>query len=104
MCAHALLRGHQQIGCIEPLVQRDFAALHERADGHGELAAARVAHVEARSRRLALDPCSLIQDATMRTNRTIGPKLCFKPFAGESFVLKNWVFEVGSHGNGPSLD
>ena len=51
---HALLGRHQQVRGVQPLVQRDLAALIKRADRHRERLAAGVALMQAGTMRFAL--------------------------------------------------
>src|SRR5208283_26319 len=103
MGADALLRGHEQIGGIEPLVERDMAALEQSADRDRELLAALIAHVEASAGRCAAYFRGPIKDAAMRARATIDPQFRLKPFAGLVCVLEDWVVEICVHGRIPVL-
>src|SRR5258708_6916776 len=64
--AHAFLARHHQMRSGKPLVQRNVAALVQRADRDGERLAAGVALVQAGARGLAVHQRCLIDGAAFR--------------------------------------
>src|SRR5260221_4340067 len=95
--AHALLAGHHEVGCGKPLVQRNLAALIQRANRDRERLAAGIALIEAVAMTLALHECGVIHSAAMRADRAIRPELPFKPLASLGFVIKDRLRQV-THG------
>ena len=63
MTGNALLGRAEQVGGVQPLVDRDMAALVQRAYGDSERLAASVALVHAGAMRFALNERRLIDDA-----------------------------------------
>src|SRR5260370_41614531 len=98
MCAHSLLAGGHQMCSEKPFVQRDMAALVERAHGRREGLLTGAALVEAGAGALALKLRSLVYRAAMRADRTIGPAQGFKVLAGGGFVGENLGGKVAGHG------
>ena len=86
----------------KPFVQRDLAALVQRAHGRREWLLASVALVEARTMGLALHQRRFTNHATVRAEAPVLPNPRFKPFAGGGFVSEDRIGKV-SHGNPPNL-
>jgi hypothetical protein len=78
--AHALLAGVQEVEGHQPLVQRDMAALHDRAGGDREILAALLfgAPIPAR----LLERVGAANRAAMAANRPFRPAELFEPLAG----------------------
>ena len=84
--------------CIQPDIQGDLGTFENGPDRHGELFAAGVALIDARTVGLALHGGHVIR-AAMRADRTFGPALLFKIDAGCV-----GVGEMGGKGFGHVLD
>ena len=82
----------------QPLVQRNMRPLVKCAHRRREGLLASAALVEAGARALALELRSLVYDAAMRADRTIGPAQGFKVLPSGSFVRENLFSKVASHG------
>src|SRR5438105_3748832 len=70
-------------------MQWDVAALHDGADRHAERLLARAALVHAGARALARKQGSFVDDAAMRTDRTIRPKQPFEVLTSGGFFGVN---------------
>src|ERR1700720_1644335 len=70
--AHAFLAGAHQMERLEPLVQSDLAALHDRPHGYCEVLAAFL--LGAAVHAGALGRVSMIAHATVRATGAIGPQ------------------------------
>src|SRR5882724_12039187 len=83
MGAHALLTTAQEVDGLEPLMQRDMAALEKRADRNREVAAALLlaAGVQAGAMLIASDLAD-VEGAAMRADRTVRPTDRFKMLPG----------------------
>ena len=69
---NALLAGRHQVEGLQPLVQGDMAALHDRFHGDGEILPAFLFGATVHASTLCR--VGMIDDAAVRTNRTIGPE------------------------------
>ena len=70
----ALASGHDEVHRVDPLVQRDVAALHNRAGADGEILLALITAVEA-----ALAGRDPLAEAAYRTTRAVRPQAALKP-------------------------
>src|SRR5690606_33948027 len=94
---HALLRRGQNERSLEPLVERDMAALEHRADLNRELLAARFALVVALA---ALHGAGSLQSAAVAASPTASPDQRLKPRAGLAGVLEDGVVQGIALGHG----
>src|SRR5439155_20852484 len=94
MRGHPLLAGAEQMIGKQPLAERDVTVLEDRAHGDGELLTASATFPHAFPNvlvllgRFRLQPIGIIQDATMRANRTIGPAQLLKELPRLVFIAK----------------
>jgi len=75
----------------EPLVQRDMAALVQRADCHSERLATSIALIQAGAVRLAVHERGFVDRAALGANGTVWPNPCLKPLAGFVGIVKDRV-------------
>lgn len=78
----AFLGGAKQVGCRDPLRQRDMAALEHGSDRDRERLAAGTAFIDAGACGLALKLGDGLDLATVRAIRTLGPAKCLKVLTG----------------------
>src|SRR4051812_19052343 len=88
---HALFARDHKLKRQNPLVQRDVRSLEDRSYRDGELLSTAFALPQARALFLAAQSIRRADQAAMRADRTIGPKLRFKPFAGGFGIVKNRI-------------
>src|SRR5262249_59486411 len=89
VAADALLTRCEQVGRLEPFVQRHLAVLEYSADLAGELLLAVAAAAQT-------DPAALygrdsINATTMRADRAIRPHNGFQPSDGGGLVMEVWI-------------
>jgi hypothetical protein len=98
---YALARCHEQVHCVNPLVQRNVAALKYRPGAHGKVFLALVAAIEAAS------PFSdSLAKAANRAARAIGPQPAFKVGPGRLLIREHLEKLEGRNGalaHGPTL-
>jgi len=94
---NAFLGRRHQVKAQNPLVQRDMALFHDRADRHRERLAASVALIHARAMRLALNERGFVHNSTVRADWAIRPVQGFKVLPRFVGVSEDWECEVG-HG------
>jgi hypothetical protein len=80
-----LARGHEVRG-EKPLVQRDMATLENGAHHDGEVLPALIGATAIPARLLRR--IGVVDRATVRANRTIGPADFFEEFAGRVLIVK----------------
>ena len=93
-----LLRAVHQCERQHPLVQRDFAVFHDRADGNGERLGASVALIDARARGFALQLRDILDGAAMRADRPIRPMQLFQMLPCLVRVVVDRVGKARRHG------
>src|SRR5258705_4900424 len=86
MGREAFLGSGVEIDGMNPSIELDLAALEHGANGHREGLLAGAALVDAGTCRLAFEFGSLVDDATMRADRAIGPVKAFQMLPGGVFV------------------
>lgn len=86
-----LARAHQVSG-IQPFVQRDMAALIDRANHYREVFAAIVALMKAGAMAFTLKARDVLGRAAVWANRAIGPADRLKVFAGFGFIGEDRIF------------
>ena len=82
----ALLARRHQVERLQPLVQRDLAALHDRALGDGEVLAAFLLGAAIHAGLLGL--VGVVDRAAVRADRAIGPEQAFQESAGRVVVAE----------------
>src|SRR5258708_35164220 len=94
--AHALLAGAEKVEGQKPLVQRDMAILHDRADRHRELLTASGALPKSLATvtlrllvlQVGFESEGFSDHAAVRANRTFGPPFCFEELTRLVGILK----------------
>ena len=94
MSADAFLCSRHQERGQQPLVERDFRLLENRADRHRVGLLARLALVEARARAFAFQFRRLMLGATVRAYRAFRPTLGFQVFAGLLGIAENRIGQI----------
>src|SRR4051812_31232216 len=92
------------MGRSKPLIQRNLTALIEGANGHSERLTTSVALIKAGAGCRALHQRGFVNNAAMRTNRTMRPEFGLQPYAGLIGIVENWVRKNVALGHGHLLD
>jgi hypothetical protein len=96
MGADTLFARHHEVHSKKPLIQRDFAALHCRPNGHTERLAAFVALIDASAKTFAnhFRNARGARIAAMSAIWTIWPTQAFEMLAGFIGIGKDWVCKI----------
>ena len=91
----ALLVGCHKMKAQNPLVKRDMAAFHDGAGHNREVATALIALMEARTVRLALQPCETFDSSTVRAEWAIRPRDRLHVLPGGCLIVEDRVCQIG---------
>src|ERR1700730_1562353 len=103
MRAHSLFAGAHEMRGKKPFMHGNMRTFVNSADRCGELLHAFTAAMKAVAGSFANDRIGRIDDAAVRTNRTIRPTHTFEMFPSCIFVIENRVCEIDGHLRAPML-